>query len=445
MTATNPPDDTRLVHSGTRSPEYVTTGELENDVVLLTAFVRASADKATDHAIHIASVRKARERFLAQHVNAIYDALTEGRRRWVKLGDLLLAAAERYPSLVPGSTEVLRDSCRRQSEKRGLEIDQAIFVRAIINSEPAGNHLIESMLTPVTHALELLGEFQRNGRVVLETVVLERRDCVGHVTIANLDCLNAEDVPLLRDMETAVDLAILDPKIKVGVLRGAAMTHPRYVGRRVFSSGLNLKALRDGRIPVVGFLVARELGLINKLRCGLVVPDRCGLSRSYIEKPWIAAVDGFAIGGGMQLLLAVDSVVASQDSTFSLPASREGFVPGAANMRLARFVGARLARKLILGGTIISASEPDAALLCDIVVPAGEMDSAISEVAIQLSSEAALANRHALIRAEESPADLRRYLGEFAVLQAVRMHSKDVIDAVEAFNNTSPLDRRDTE
>ena len=66
-----------------------------------------------------------------------------------------------------------------------------------------------------------------------------------------------------------------------------------------------------------------------------------------IEKPWIAAVDAFAIGGHCQLLLAVDYVLAASDAFMTLPARKEGIIPGLANLRLPRFTGDRIARQAI--------------------------------------------------------------------------------------------------
>src|SRR5262249_16104248 len=155
-------------------------------------------------------------------------------------------------------------------------------------------------------------------------VHIERRGSAAHVTLNNVHCLNAEDLPLLEDLETAVDLVLLDDGVRVGVLRGGTMTHPKYLGRRVFCSGINLVALYNGEIPLVEFLIAREMGLIAKLRTGVLVDDVRRASHGFereVQKPWVAAVDSFAIGGGMQLLLAMDVVVAEQDAYFSLPAA----------------------------------------------------------------------------------------------------------------------------
>ncbi len=71
-------------------------------------------------------------------------------------------------------------------------------------------------------------EFENNGRVELASVTLERRDGVGYLTFSAGDRLNAEDEQQVVDFETAVDLVLLDDQIRVGVLRGGVMTHPRY-------------------------------------------------------------------------------------------------------------------------------------------------------------------------------------------------------------------------
>ncbi|MFD0891772.1 enoyl-CoA hydratase/isomerase family protein, partial [Streptosporangium algeriense] len=183
----------------------------------------------------------------------------------------------------------------------------------------------------------LLDGFRATGLAELGTVRVARRDGVTHLTVHNEHCLNAEDEALADDMETAVDLALLDEGTGVGVLRGGVMSHPRYRGRRVFSAGLNLRDLRDGRISLVGFLLRRELTYICKILHGALT----GPSAT-AEKPWVAAVDAFAIGGGLQLLLVFDRVVAADDAFFSLPAAQEGIVPGVANLRLTRLVGGRL-------------------------------------------------------------------------------------------------------
>lgn len=153
-----------------------------------------------------------------------------------------------------------------------------------------------------------------------------------------------------------------------------------------------------------------------------------------LEKPWIAAVDSFAIGGGAQLLLVFDLVIAASDSYFSLPAAQEGIVPGFANLRLSRFLGSRKARQLILCGRKIWAHEPDAHLLFDEVIDPTEIDTAVERNVQQLSSPAVVANRHMLNLAEEPLELFLHYASEFALIQAERLYSQDVLGKVRQFS-----------
>ena len=147
----------------------------------------------------------------------------------------------------------------------------------------------------------------------------------------------------------------------------------------------------------------------------------------------MAAVDGFAIGGGMQLLFVFDHVLAAADAYFSLPAAQEGIVPGAANFRLTRCAGPRLSRQIILGGRRIWASEPAASLVVDEVVEPSGMEEAVERSLGRLRSPAVLANRQMLNLADEPPDEFRRYMAEFAVSQALRLYSEDVIGKVSRF------------
>ncbi|MFI0263724.1 (3,5-dihydroxyphenyl)acetyl-CoA 1,2-dioxygenase DpgC [Streptomyces sp. NPDC017056] len=396
-----------------------------------TAAQRAAAAAAKDAA------RALRVRFLEAHADAVYDELTEGRTVHLRLAELVAAAAVAFPSLVPTDAQLARDRGRRQADKEGHEIDQGIFLRAVLGSPSAGPHLLDAMLRPTPRALELLPGFRRTGVVRTPSVLLERRDGAAYLTMCRDDCLNAEDVRQVDDMETAVDLALLDPDVRVGVLRGGEMTHPRYRGKRVFSAGINLKSLHAGEISLVGFLLRRELGYLHKIVRGVLADHEGAWHARGVDKPWIAAVDTFAIGGGMQLLLVCDHVLAAADSYFTLPAAREGIVPGAGNFRLGRHTGPRVSRQVILQGRRLRATEPDARLVADEVVEPEEMDAAVAAAVARLSGEAVLANRRMLNLAEEPPDEFRRYMAEFALQQALRLYGEDVIAKVGRFTERS--------
>ena len=388
---------------------------------------RAEAVAAKDRA------RAARARFMDLHADAVYDELTDGHTRYLRLAELAEAAAAAFPGLVPGAQELAAERGRPQAGKEGHEIDQGIFFSRVLGSSLAGPHLLDAMRQPTPRALRLLPEFARTGSADLGSVRLRRMGGVARLTMCRDDCLNAEDNRQVEDMETAVDLALLDPGVQVGLVRGGEVSHPRYRGKRIFSAGINLKALHSGDISLVDFLLRRELGYLSKLHRGLLAGDAASWHSPVIEKPWVAAVDTFAIGGGMQLTLVFDHVVAASDAYFSLPAAKEGIVPGVANFRLARFTGPRLARDIILRGRRIWAIEPAARLLVDDVAEPAKLDSVIEDSLELLQAPAVTANRRMLNLAEESPAEFRRYMAQFAVQQALRLYSSDVISKVGRF------------
>ncbi|MFD3457485.1 (3,5-dihydroxyphenyl)acetyl-CoA 1,2-dioxygenase DpgC [Streptomyces sp. NPDC058691] len=405
--------------------------------LLLSALPRPS-DRSPEQRALAADAKNAaravRARFMRLHGEAVYQHLTDGRTADLRLPELVAAAAVAYPGLVPSAYQLAADQGRAQADKEGWEIDQGIFLREVLRSPGSGRHLIDAMALPTARAVQLLPEFQRTGELDLGSVRLERRGSAAHLTMCRDDCLNAEDNRQVDDMETAVDLALLDPGVSVGLLRGGEMTHPRYRGRRVFSAGINLKSLHAGQITLVDFLLRRELGYINKLLRGIRVDHTGAWHTSAIEKPWVAAVDTFAIGGGAQLLMVFDRVLAAADSYLSLPAAQEGIVPGAGNFRLGRLAGGRVSRQMVLWGRRIHATEPDARLLLDEVVEPDQLDRAVDRSLDRLDSPAVVTNRRMLNLAEEPPESFRHYMAEFAVQQALRLYSEDVIGKVGRFS-----------
>lgn len=423
--------------------EPAVSGSLDEDAAALTKYVeaaeapletlpgRAERTEEQQHAAEeiFAACRRVRGSFLRRHADAVYDVLTGDRTERPRLAELLFAAADAFPGLVPTRGQLAAELENIQAHKEGREIDQGIFLRAVLRSPVAGGHLTDTMLMPTARAIGLLPEFAATGRVELGSVLVERRGNAAHLTVRNNHCLNAEDNGLIDDMETAVDLALLDDRVRVGVLRGGVMDHPRYRGKRVFSAGINLRHLHEGRISFADFLMRRELGYINKMHRGLLTDPANGELPE--GKPWVAAVDSFAIGGGMQLLFVFDRVIAEENAFFSLPAAQEGIVPGAGNFRLGRFTGSRLSRRVILWGDRISATDPEAALVCDEVVAAAEMDARVEDAVSRLDNPAVVANRAMLALAEEPPDRFREYLAEFAFVQANRLYSRDVIQKVD--------------
>jgi (3,5-dihydroxyphenyl)acetyl-CoA 1,2-dioxygenase len=153
------------------------------------------------------------------------------------------------------------------------------------------------------------------------------------------------------------------------------------------------------------------------------------------EKPWIAAVEAFAIGGGCQLLLVMDRVLAEDGSYFNLPARKEGIIPGCANLRLPRVVGDRIARQGILFDRKFPAASPEGRMICDEVVPPGEMDAAIEAAVAQLTGSglvSAAGNRKALRVGQEPIDTFRAYMATYAREQALCHYSPALIRNLEA-------------
>ncbi|MBZ4322056.1 enoyl-CoA hydratase/isomerase family protein [Streptomyces sp. SCA2-4] len=390
--------------------------------------------RTVHHACH-----RLRARFLDLHAERVHRELTDdGRTPPAGLEDLAHTAAHRFPGLAPDRERLAGEQALPLEHKEGLEIAHGVLFRALLRSPRCGPRLLDAALSPTARATALLPEFRRTGRLDLDTVTIERRDAVAHLTATRTHCLNAENSACVEAMETAVDLALLDDGVRVGLLRGAPMTHPRYLGRRVFSAGIDLKDLHRGRISLLPFFLRRELGYVHKLMRGVAVDGR-GRERAWPEdtvaKPWVAVVDAFAIGGGAQILPLFDYVLAGSDSYLSLPAAQEGIVPGASNLRLGRRVGSRLARQLILHGRRIQAREEAAGTFFDEVAEARDLDAAAARAVARLDDRAVAANRRMLWLAEEPVGAFRAYMAEYALEQALRLHSEDVAGRVARFGD----------
>jgi thioesterase DpgC len=380
--------------------------------------------------------RTARIRFLRAHADAIYDVLTNNRTRFVRVQHLVLAAADAVPGLVPSVQQIAAEDGIVQRQKEALEIDQGLLVSAILGSERSGRHLCQAMLLVRPEAEDLLPKYLQDGVIELAGASVRRKGKSALVTLSNPRFLNAEDQTTLDGTEICVDLALLDPEAEVAVLRGGVVEHAKYKDQHVFGAGINLTHLYHGRIPYIWY-VQRDLGFVNKLYRGLALaheppPDEFG--GQSIEKPWIAAVENFAIGGHCQILLAVDYVLADQNSYMTLPARKEGIIPGAANMRLPRFVGDRIARQAIQYERRLNCDSPEGRMICDEIVPPGRMDAAIDKVVKGLTSSgvvSAASNRRAF-RITQEPLDMcRNYFAVYAREQAYCHFSPALIANLE--------------
>lgn len=382
-----------------------------------------------------AAARRAREDFMARNAATVYDRLTGGMTRFVRAREMVYAAAREFPGLVPTESEIAAERARPQKDKDGAEIDQGIFFAHVLAHPVAGRHLMHAMQRPLPEAEALLPELQGAGAVDLGSWRIERQGTVATLTNQHLRYLNAEDDESNRQVEIAVDLALLDPAVEVAVLRGGRVEHPKHAGRRVFSSGINLTALYYGRISLVDFMLEREIGLNNKMYRGHSTPEfRLTDFEEGVEKPFIAAVESWAIGGGCQWLLVMDHVIAARDAYFNLPARKEGIIPGSANLRMVRFAGDRLTRQAIFFNRDFPADSAEGRMLCDQVVEPEQMDQAIAEACREITSAGITSltgNRRMIRQGQETLEQHRQYMAWYAREQAYCMYSPGLIDNLE--------------
>ncbi len=215
-------------------------------------------------------------------------------------------------------------------------------------------------------------------------VIYEKRGHVAYVTLNRPERMNALDAHSHVELLEIFDDFERDPELWIGVIRGA--------GDRAFSAGNDLKATAEDT-------AARGEGEGPRRDTGLRF---AAITRGYhCPKPLIAAVNGVAAGGGFEIALACDIVIASAAARFGLPEPRVGLIAGAGGVhRLARQLPLKQAMGLLLTGRLVSAEEGFRLGFVNEVVPASELDAAVerwvreilecSPLSVQLTKEAAM-------------------------------------------------------
>ena len=195
---------------------------------------------------------------------------------------------------------------------------------------------------------------------------------VALVTIDRPEALNALSFDLLRELAGALETLDADPTCRAIVLTGA--------GIRAFAAGADIRELAQQ--------TAASLAGGNDFDAWERI-DAIGL-------PLIAAVRGFALGGGCELAMACDMLIAGDDAQFGQPEIKIGVMPGAGGtQRLTRAIGKARAMELILTGRTIGADEAYAVGLVTRIVPAAATVDAALELAARIASMPPLAVRSA--------------------------------------------------
>jgi len=256
--------------------------------------------------------------------------------------------------------------------------------------------------------------------MTLENLLIERDAAVLVVTINRPKVMNALNAALLAELSAVIDDAGADADVRALVITGA--------GEKAFVAGADINELAQ-QTPVAG----RDRG-----RFGQGVFDRI----ERLGKPVIAAVNGFALGGGCELAMACTMRLAADTAKFGQPEINLGLIPGyAGSQRLPRLVGRGRALELLLSGHSISADEAFRIGLVNRVVPAAQLLTESRALAHTLASKAPIAVRYildAVARGLDMPlADAQDYE---ATLFGLVSTTEDMREGTRAF-----LDKRKPE
>lgn len=250
--------------------------------------------------------------------------------------------------------------------------------------------------------------------------LIERTDhgAVTTLTFNRPEKLNSFNGEMLTELDTELRAAHDRPETRVIVLAGSG---------RAFSTGADLNEYA-GRGP----LEARRANEDTWMRLFRTIEA--------LDEPVIASVNGYALAGGTELLLACDLVVASETATFGLTESRVGVIPGAgACIRLTRWVGRAAAKEILMTGDPFSAQDAHRLGLVNRLAPAEQLEAVTQELAQTLASRSPLAlaaaKRAVNIGAEmDSERGMQYVLQEFALLFAGR----DQEEGMRAFLEKRP-------
>jgi enoyl-CoA hydratase/carnithine racemase len=256
------------------------------------------------------------------------------------------------------------------------------------------------------------------GKVV---VTLERRGSTAWITLARPEAMNALNPALVAQLSAAVHEADEDANVRVVVVTGSG---------KAFSAGADLKAISsaDGSVDVdrmLGF-VAEAADMIESL--------------ANLGKPTIAAVNGLALAGGLELALACDLIIASETALLGDAHANFGLLPGAGgSVRLTRRIGAAGAKRLMFSGDMIPATELVPCGLVDEAVPAERLESTVDDLATRFAtkSPAGLAAMKHLVNYATDASLVDALEAEQKAL-ATHAQSPDLAEGLAAFRAKRP-------
>jgi enoyl-CoA hydratase len=242
-----------------------------------------------------------------------------------------------------------------------------------------------------------------------QPLLTERRDRILLITLNRPDARNAVNLAMAEAMADAMDELDATDELSVGVIAGEG---------KGFSSGMDLKAFATGERPW-----ARDRGF-------------AGIVQKPAEKPLIAAIEGFAVAGGLEIALACDLIVASKGAKLGVPEVRRGLVAaGGALRQLPRRLPAALAMELALTGETITAERgAELGLVNRLAEPGASLDTAL-ELAGQIAENAPLALRASkTVLQKQWSWDDETFWAKQGEIVAPAFTSEDAIEGATAFS-----------
>ena len=201
-------------------------------------------------------------------------------------------------------------------------------------------------------------------------VIYEKSEAIATITLNRPEALNAFSKEVEDEVLQALEDIKNDENIRVVILTGG--------GEKAFSAGADIKAMKG-----MNALKARELSLRGEKVCTAL---------ENLEKPVIAAINGYALGGGLEVAMACDIRIASENARMGQTEINFGLIPGwGGTQRLTRLIGRTKAKELVFTGKMIDAKTAEQLGLVNMIVPADKFKETVRQFASELASKAPVA------------------------------------------------------
>ena len=250
-----------------------------------------------------------------------------------------------------------------------------------------------------------------------ENIIFEKKDGIGYVTMNRPKALNALNTDVLTELDDVFRAIDKDEEVKIAIITGAG---------RAFVAGADIAQMSE-----LNGTEGRDMTIQGQQVMELI---------ESINKPVIAAVNGFALGGGNELSMACDIRIASETAKFGQPEVNLGIIPGyGGTQRLPRLVGRGMAKKLIYSAEIIDAEEAYRIGLVDEIVPADQLMDTAAKLAETIASKAPIAVKLAKAAINNGMnTDLKTGVQFEAEAYASTFVSEDRVEGMKAFLEKRP-------